>query len=37
MMWEVSKEGVELLQDWLDKLGDESMKVRSNRLLKVKF
>ncbi|EFO26480.1 hypothetical protein LOAG_01996 [Loa loa] len=33
-MWEVSKEGVDLLQDWLDELGDEDMKICSNRLMK---
>ncbi|VDK78482.1 unnamed protein product [Litomosoides sigmodontis] len=33
-MWEISEEGVGLLQDWLNTLGDESMKVRSDRLLK---
>ncbi|KAL3989501.1 Endoplasmic reticulum-based factor for assembly of V-ATPase family protein [Acanthocheilonema viteae] len=33
-MWEVSKEGAELLQDWLNELGDESMKAQNNRLVK---
>uniref|UniRef100_A0A0R3RW67 Transmembrane protein 199 n=1 Tax=Elaeophora elaphi TaxID=1147741 RepID=A0A0R3RW67_9BILA len=34
-MWKVSKEGVGLLQDWLGELGDESMKVRIKRLMKL--
>ncbi|CAG9535144.1 unnamed protein product [Cercopithifilaria johnstoni] len=33
-MWEVSEEGLGLLQGWLDELGDESIKVRSDRLVK---
>lgn len=33
----MSKEGIELLQDWLDELNDEDMKIRSNRLMKVKI
>ncbi|KAM3728627.1 Transmembrane protein [Dirofilaria immitis] len=33
-MWEVSKEGVDLLQDWLNELNDKEMKIRSNRLVR---
>ncbi|VDO26501.1 unnamed protein product [Brugia timori] len=34
IMWAVSKDGIELLHDWLDEVGDTDMKVRSNRLVK---